>query len=76
MGVEQAVALIKSQEISVEAAILDDLWLDLEKKALSNPVPAEHVAILDERLDKIESGKATYTDWQTLKAKLLDGQTH
>lgn len=76
MGVEQAVALIKSLEISVEAAILDDLWLDLEKKALTNPVPPEHIALLDERLDKIESGKVTYTDWQTLKAKLLDGKAH
>lgn len=76
MGVDQAIAIIKSQDISTEAAILDDIWLDLEKKILSNPIPEEHRKILDQRLDKIESGKATFTDWETLKAKLLNAKAH
>ena len=68
--------MIKSQDLGTEAAILDDIWLDLEKKILSNPIPEEHRKILDQRLDKIESGEATFTDWETLKAKLLNAKAH
>ena len=76
MGIEQAIAMIKSQDLSTEAAILDDIWLDLQQKVLNSPIPVEHQVILDERLDKIESGKATFTDWKTLKSKLLNAKTH
>ena len=76
MGIDQAIAMIKSQDLGTEAAILDDIWLDLEKKILSNPIPEEHRKILDQRIDKIESGKATFTDWETLKAKLLNAKAH
>ena len=76
MGIEQAIALIKGQEIAVEATILDDIWSDLERKLLANPVPPEHIALLDDRIDKIQAGTATFTDWESLKAKLLHAKTH
>ncbi len=76
MGVEQAIAMIKSQDLGTEAAILDDLWLDLEQKILNNPIPEEHRKILDERISKIEAGKATFTNWETLKASLLNAKAH
>jgi hypothetical protein len=76
MGIEQAIALIKSQDLSTEAAILDDIWLDLQQKVMNAPISAEHQVILDERLNKIETGQATFTDWKTLRSKLVNAKTH
>ncbi len=76
MGIEQAVALIKGQEIGVEASILDDIWSDLEQKLMSSPVPPEHIAILDARIDKIQAGTATFTDWESLKSRLIHAKTN
>ncbi|AFM14091.1 addiction module protein [Turneriella parva] len=76
MGIEQAIAMIKSQDLSTEAAILDDIWFDLQQKVMNSPIPAEHQLILDERLDKIEAGQAIFTDWKTLKSKLLNAKAH
>ncbi|MBS0617440.1 MAG: addiction module protein [Spirochaetes bacterium] len=76
MGIEQAIAIIKSQDLSTEAAILDDIWFDLQQKVMNSPIPTHHQVILDARLDKIEAGQAIFTDWKILKSKLLNAKAH
>lgn len=76
MQIAEAIDMIKSQDMSTEAAILDDIWIDLERKIINNPVPEEHRKILDERINKIKLDKAMFTDWAALKANLLYAKGH
>jgi len=76
MGIEQAIEMIKNQDLSTEAAILDDIWFDLQQKVLNSPIPSEHQDILNQRLDRIAAGQAEFTDWKTLKSKLLNAKIH
>ena len=47
--------------------IMETLWADLSERVGDSDVPAEHKALLDQRLARIESGEAIIHDWDDVK---------
>ena len=45
------------------------LWEDIAKEQNVDELPAEHKKILDERLEKIKSGKAKFKTWEEVQKK-------
>ena len=49
--------------------IVQDLWDDIARENDLNTISAEHKLILDQRIEKINSGKATFKPWSEVQAK-------
>jgi hypothetical protein len=50
MRVDEALLLIKDQDLAVEIEALDDLAADIQKKMIENEIPEWHKRILEDRL--------------------------
>ncbi len=49
--------------------LVQDLWDDIAKENSLETISAEHKAILDERIDKLNSGTASFKRWSEVQAK-------
>lgn len=49
--------------------VVQILWDDIAKEQLIDTLPLEHKRILDERIQKIESGKAQSKPWAEVQDK-------
>lgn len=45
------------------------LWEDIAKEQNIDELPAEHKKILDERLEKMKTGKAKFKSWEEVQKK-------
>ena len=51
---------------------MEALWSDLSRNADAFESPLWHGEVLREREQRVEEGKETYLDWETVKKKLRD----
>lgn len=49
--------------------LVQSLWDDIAEKQSFDSISAEHKKILDQRIKKINSGKANYKSWSMINAK-------
>lgn len=49
--------------------VVQTLWDDIAKEQSIEGLPAAHKKILDERLNKIESGDANFKSWSEIQNK-------
>lgn len=49
--------------------IVHALWDDIAEEQSIDTLPAEHKRILQERLNKIDSGNATFSSWTEVQKK-------
>ena len=49
--------------------VVQTLWDDIAEEQAIDSLPAEHKRILEERLQKINSGKAVFKPWSEIQAK-------
>jgi putative addiction module component (TIGR02574 family) len=49
--------------------IVQDLWDDIAREKSLDTISAEHKTILDERIERINSGKTTFKPWSEIQAK-------
>ena len=49
--------------------VVQSLWDDIAKDLSVEGIPAEHKKILNERLQKIAAGKATFRSWSEVQDK-------
>jgi putative addiction module component (TIGR02574 family) len=54
--------------------IVQDLWDDIAHEKSLDMMPEEHKRILDERIEKINSGKAVFKPWSEVQAKYKRGK--
>lgn len=71
MSVEQAIALIKKQNLETEIRLLDDLFVDVRQKLEESEPPAWHKKILDARLSK-ETNDSDFSSWEEVKIRILN----
>lgn len=45
------------------------LWEDIAQERDSDAVSAEHIRVLEERIKKINEGKAVFKSWEEVKKK-------
>ena len=58
--------------IAEKLRMMEELWDDLRARAEDVPMPQWHKDLLDERQRLIETGEATFSDWETAKKRLTD----
>lgn len=68
MSLEQAIALIKNQDLSTELKLWDDIFADIRVKLADAEPPDWHKRILDERLADANPG---YKTWDEVKKSIL-----
>ncbi len=68
MKVDEAVSLLKQQDLSVEIAALDELTADVQKKLAEGELPDWHKEILDERLSREEK----FYPWDEVKNRIIN----
>ncbi|MEA3446389.1 MAG: addiction module protein [Bacteroidota bacterium] len=61
--------LIHSLTRNDKFELVQELWDDIAKEQNDLEIPEEHQKILDERLERIKSGKATFRSWDEIKKK-------
>ena len=49
--------------------IIQDLWDDIAIENSLNTISADHKMILNERIEKINSGKTTFKPWSEIQSK-------
>lgn len=49
--------------------VVQTLWDDIAKEQSIDNLPLEHKKLLDERLQKINSGKAQFKSWSEVQSK-------
>jgi putative addiction module component (TIGR02574 family) len=49
--------------------IVQELWDDIATENSLDTISAEHKMILDERIEKLNSGKTTFKPWSEIQAK-------
>ena len=49
--------------------LVQDLWDDIAEEQSIDTLSAEHIRILEERLQKINSGEAHFKPWSEIQAK-------
>ena len=61
-------------EMSVEdkLQLLEAIWADLSRVPDQLESPAWHKDVLEETERRVESGEATFSDWQRAKASIRD----
>jgi outer membrane protein TolC len=61
-------------EMSVEEKLqlLEAIWADLSRVPDQLESPAWHKDVLEETERRVESGEATFSDWQEAKASIRD----
>lgn len=69
MSLEQAVALIKNQELSTELKLWDEIFTDIHSKLTVAETPEWHKRILDERLADPNPG---FKSWAEVKNNILN----
>ena len=58
--------------IAEKLRIMEELWDNLRARAEDVPMPQWHKDLLDERQRLIETGEATFSDWETAKKRLTE----
>jgi putative addiction module component (TIGR02574 family) len=53
--------------------VVQTLWDDIAVEQSIGTLPAEHKRILQERLNKIDAGKATFSSWEDIQKKYSKG---
>lgn len=69
MSLEQAIALIKNQELSTELKLWDDIFADIRAKLTTEEPPEWHKRILDERL---ADPNPQFKSWEEVKKNILN----
>lgn len=69
MSLEQAIALIKNQELSTELRLWDDIFTDIRSKLIATEPPNWHKQILDERLADADP---RFKSWAEVKKSILN----
>lgn len=52
--------------------VMEEIWADLRKNEDNIPVPEWHMELLAEREKRIAEGTAKFTDWETVKRRLME----
>jgi putative addiction module component (TIGR02574 family) len=61
---------LNEMTLSEKLEVMETLWQDLSRNAEALESPDWHKTVLDEREQKIQSGKSQFLDWQQVKADL------
>ena len=61
---------IESMTVAEKLSAMEALWDALCRDEGQIPVQEWHKQVLDERQRQIEAGQATFTDWETAKARI------
>lgn len=69
MSLEQAIALIKNQELATELRLWDDIFADIRSKLATVEPPEWHKRILDERL---ADPNPEFKTWEEVKNSILN----
>ncbi len=51
---------------------MEAIWADLSRQAEEIESPAWHHQVLQERHERVQSGKEKFTDWEAAKKELRD----
>jgi putative addiction module component (TIGR02574 family) len=67
------VQMAELHKLSVEDKIkvVQTLWDDIARKKSIDTLPENHKKILDERIKKMYSGKASFKSWSEIQAKYI-----
>jgi hypothetical protein len=69
----ESVALpLDRMTIAEKLMAMEALWDNLCRDETQIPVPDWHKELLDERRRQVESGEATFADWETAKARIRE----
>ncbi len=61
---------IESMTVAEKLSAMEALWDALCRDEEQIPVQEWHKQVLDERQRQIDAGEATFTDWDTAKARI------
>jgi len=61
---------LKKLSVEEKLLLLEALWNDLSDDIESMEIPERHKEILDERENKIKTGKAKFIDWEKAKKQI------
>jgi len=53
-------------------SLIQMLWSDIADENDKLPIPENHKAILNKRLERIAEGKATFRKWDDIRSKYID----
>ncbi len=60
---------LHSLTVKEKIKVVQTLWDDIAKDQSVDDLPTEHKRILDERLQKIDSGEAQFKSWSDVQQK-------
>ncbi len=69
MITEEHIKEIKALSNEQKLDLMSMLWKDVYEEQNDMPVSDNHKRILNERMAKYESGKASFKSWEEIKAK-------
>ena len=69
-GTMTATLSLKEMTRREKLTVMESLWEDLSRTPEKLRSPAWHKDVLDERRARVQTGKATFTDWEVAKAEL------
>jgi len=61
---------LDQMSVAEKLATMETLWADLCRNPDEVPSPQWHEKVLADRSARLDSGEATTTDWETVKARL------
>lgn len=71
MGAAQIIAEAENLTSSDRLKLLEKLWEKFASDLERAPIPAEHVRIIQGRLEALKAGQTTPVDWGTARTSIL-----
>lgn len=68
---DSSIAELKSLPIRERLQVIEELWESIVDEGLDIPVPAEHLAEIDLRLEDMEKNPGDSSSWHEAKARIL-----
>jgi putative addiction module component (TIGR02574 family) len=66
---EMQMSELHKLSVNDKIKLVQDLWDDIAEEQSIDTLSAEHIRILEERLQKINSGEANFKPWSEIQAK-------
>jgi putative addiction module component len=63
---------IDQMTVAEKLRIMEELWDDLRTRAADIPIPAWHKDLLNQREQLVETGEATFSDWDVARKRITD----
>jgi hypothetical protein len=63
---------LETMTLPEKLRLMEALWTNLSRPEAGLESPAWHAGVLRERQARVESGEATFVDWETAKQQLRE----